>query len=55
MTAGDRPIVVGITGASGAPYAVRLLEALVARSQPVSLIVSDHGARLLDTLRRLSR
>jgi 4-hydroxy-3-polyprenylbenzoate decarboxylase len=49
MTAGDRPIVVGITGASGAPYAVRLLEALVARSQPVSLIVSDHGARLLDT------
>ena len=49
MTAGDRPIVVAITGASGAPYAVRLLEALVTRSQAVSLIVSDHGARLLDT------
>ena len=49
MTAGDRPVVVAITGASGAPYAVRLLEALVAKSQPVSLIVSDHGVRLLDT------
>jgi 4-hydroxy-3-polyprenylbenzoate decarboxylase len=49
MTAGDRPVVVAITGASGAPYAVRLLEALVARSQPISLIVSDHGVRLLDT------
>ena len=44
-----RPIVVAITGASGAPYAVRLLEALVAARQPVSLIVSDHGLRLLQT------
>jgi 4-hydroxy-3-polyprenylbenzoate decarboxylase len=49
MTAGDRPIVVAITGASGAPYAVRLLEALVEHEQRVSLIVSDHGMRLLDT------
>jgi flavin prenyltransferase len=49
MTAGDRPIVVAITGASGAPYAVRLLEALVERSRPVSLIVSEHGFRLLQT------
>jgi 4-hydroxy-3-polyprenylbenzoate decarboxylase len=49
MTAGDRPIVVAITGASGAPYAVRLLEALVEHQQRVSLIVSDHGIRLLDT------
>jgi 4-hydroxy-3-polyprenylbenzoate decarboxylase len=50
MTAGaDRPIVVAITGASGAPYAVRLLEALVERRQRVSLIVSDHGVRLLQT------
>ena len=44
-----RPIVVAITGASGAPYAVRLLEALVAARRPVSLIVSDHGLRLLQT------
>lgn len=49
MTAGDRPIVVAITGASGAPYAVRLLEVLVEHQQRVSLIVSDHGIRLLDT------
>jgi 4-hydroxy-3-polyprenylbenzoate decarboxylase len=44
-----RPIVVAITGASGAPYAVRLLEALVAAERPVQLIVSSHGFRLLDT------
>jgi 4-hydroxy-3-polyprenylbenzoate decarboxylase len=43
------PTVVAITGASGAPYAVRLLEALVAAAQPVQLIVSDHGLRLLRT------
>jgi 4-hydroxy-3-polyprenylbenzoate decarboxylase len=50
MTAGaDRPVVLAITGASGAPYAVRLLEALVERRQRVSLIVSDHGVRLLQT------
>jgi 4-hydroxy-3-polyprenylbenzoate decarboxylase len=50
MTTGaGRPIVVAITGASGAPYAVRLLQALVEREQPVSLIVSDHGVRLLKT------
>ena len=44
-----RPIIVAITGASGAPYAVRLLEALVAARRSVSLIVSDHGLRLLQT------
>ena len=43
------PIVMAITGASGAPYAVRLLEALVQLRQPVQLIVSDHGLRLLRT------
>ena len=43
------PIVMAITGASGAPYAVRLLEALVQARQPVQLIVSDHGLRLLRT------
>ena len=50
MTGGaERPIVVAVTGASGAPYAVRLLETLVERRQRISLIVSDHGLRLLDT------
>jgi 4-hydroxy-3-polyprenylbenzoate decarboxylase len=42
------PIVVGITGASGAPYAVRLLQQLAASHRPVSLIVSKYGMRLLD-------
>ena len=45
----DRPIVVAITGASGAPYAVRLLETLVTAERPVQLIVSSHGLRLLST------
>jgi 4-hydroxy-3-polyprenylbenzoate decarboxylase len=43
----ELPIVVGITGASGAPYAVRLLQALTAAHRPVSLIVSKYGLRLL--------
>lgn len=43
------PLVVAITGASGAPYAVRLVEALVASGQPTWLVVSDHGIRLLRT------
>ena len=47
--AAARPIVVAVTGASGAPYAVCLLQTLIERNQRVSLIVSDHGRRLLDT------
>ena len=43
------PIVMAITGASGAPYAVRLLQVLATASQPVWLIVSLHGWRLLQT------
>jgi 4-hydroxy-3-polyprenylbenzoate decarboxylase len=43
-----RPVVLAITGASGAPYAVRLLEVLAQRRVPVWLIVSSHGLRLLD-------
>lgn len=41
------PIVLAITGASGAPYAVRLLEVLAKRQTPVWLLVSAHGWRLL--------
>ena len=43
------PIVMAITGASGAPYAVRLLNALATARLPVWLIVSSHGWRLLQT------
>jgi flavin prenyltransferase len=43
------PIIVGITGASGAPYAVRLLEQLAKAHRPISLIVSKFGMRLLET------
>jgi 4-hydroxy-3-polyprenylbenzoate decarboxylase len=42
-------VVVAVTGASGAPYAVRLLEALAGAGRDVWLIVSSHGWRLLDT------
>ena len=41
------PLVVAITGASGAPYGVRLLEVLARQRVPVWLIVSGHGWRLL--------
>jgi 4-hydroxy-3-polyprenylbenzoate decarboxylase len=41
------PIVLALTGASGAPYAVRLLEVLARNSVPVWLIPSEHGMRLL--------
>jgi flavin prenyltransferase len=44
-----RPIVFAITGASGAPYAVRLLDRLIVAKRPVQLIVSSHGVRLLRT------
>jgi 4-hydroxy-3-polyprenylbenzoate decarboxylase len=39
--------VVAITGASGAPYAVRLLEVLATNRSPVWLIPSEYGMRLL--------
>ncbi|UCF42070.1 MAG: UbiX family flavin prenyltransferase [Gemmatimonadota bacterium] len=40
---------MGITGASGGPYAVRLLEILARHRVPLMLIVSSHGWRLLET------
>lgn len=42
-----RPTVLAVTGASGAPYAVRLLEVMVRAQVPTWLIVSGHGWRLL--------
>ncbi|MBX6364824.1 MAG: UbiX family flavin prenyltransferase [Gemmatimonadetes bacterium] len=44
----DAPVILAMTGASGAPYAVRLLRALNDARVPVRLIVSDVGWRLLD-------
>lgn len=41
------PIVLAITGASGAPYGLRLLEVLARERVPTWLIVSGHGQRLL--------
>lgn len=41
------PIVFALTGASGAPYAVRLLQVLAEARVPTWLIVSSHGYRLL--------
>ena len=42
-------MVVAVTGASGAPYAVRIVRALAELARPTWLIVSTHGWRLLDT------
>ncbi len=43
------PLVVAITGASGAPYALKLLEGLIQAKRSIWMIVSDHGWRLLST------
>lgn len=42
-----RPVTLALTGASGAPYAVRLLQALNEAGVPVRLIISATGWRLL--------
>ena len=44
---GDRRIIVGITGATGAIYGVRLLEALQETETETHLIVSKWGTRTL--------
>jgi len=55
------PVVLALTGASGAPYGVRLLEVLARERVPTWLIISRHGWRLLKeecgigTLARLKR
>ena len=40
-------IVVGVSGASGAPYAIRLIQLLMENEVEVHLCVSDLGKRLL--------
>ena len=42
------PVTFAMTGASGAPYAVRLLELLNQNGIPVQLVVSETGWRLLE-------
>ena len=42
-----RPIVLAITGASGAIYARRLAQFLLQRDAALHLVVSPHGARIL--------
>lgn len=41
------PVTLAITGASGAPYGVRLLEQLAKHKVPTWLLISPHGWRLL--------
>jgi len=41
------PVILAVTGASGAPYGVRLLEILATHHVPTWLLVSSHGWRLL--------
>ena len=43
-----KPIVLGITGASGAVYARRLLQALLASGRETHLTISDSGRQLLE-------
>lgn len=47
-------VVVGITGASGAQYAVTLIENLKKSSVEVALIVSEHGKQLIEFETQLS-
>lgn len=42
-----RKFVLGISGASGAAYALRLLEVLLEQGHEVHLVVSEYGQRLL--------
>src|SRR5256885_13051481 len=44
---GSPPVVFAITGASGAPYAVRLLDVLATNHVATWLLISAHGWRLL--------
>jgi len=43
----DVPIVVGVSGASGAPIAVKVLRALRSAGVPVALVVSDGAKAVL--------
>lgn len=44
----DNPIALAITGASGAPYALRLLEVLLKTGKRVDLMISAPGQMVID-------
>jgi 4-hydroxy-3-polyprenylbenzoate decarboxylase len=48
MPQADLPIVVAITGASGAPYGVRLLEVLLAAGREIHLAISPSGQAVIE-------
>ncbi len=52
--AGAEPVVLGVTGASGAIYAARLLRALLLAGRPVDLIFTDYGLYLVKLELRLA-
>ncbi len=43
----SRRFVLGISGASGAPYTLRFLEILLLAGHEVHVVASDYGRRLL--------
>jgi len=47
VRSGSRSIVLAITGASGAIYAMRTMAALLERGCHLELVISDYGRRLL--------
>ncbi len=47
MPQADLPIVVAITGASGAPYGVRLLDVLLAAGREIHLAISPSGQAVI--------
>lgn len=53
MSGGDDRVIVGVTGASGAIYAERLLKALLENGCTVDLVLSPYGARLFKEERDL--
>jgi len=48
MMPAQAPLVVGITGASGAPYAIRLLEVLLAAGREIHLAISPSGQAVIE-------
>ena len=47
MALQPRSLFVGVTGASGAPYALRLVEKLAAADRRIHLCISDVGLEVV--------